>query len=47
MNNQHFRKQHCIGDFSDEEHHQHMEIDRLRITEGKQQKESEPLDSLA
>ena len=32
-----FREQHCIDHSSDEEHHQHMEIDSLRIVEGKQQ----------
>ena len=29
MNNQHFRKQYCIGDSSDGEHRQHMEIDSI------------------
>jgi len=32
-----FRKQRCLEDFSDGEHHQHMEVNRIRILEGKQQ----------
>jgi hypothetical protein len=32
-----YRKQHCIDDPSDREHHQHMEVDSIRIIEGGQQ----------
>jgi len=35
--NKDYRKQHGIDDPSDGEQHQHMEIDSIRIIEGKQQ----------
>jgi len=34
---QDYRKEHCIDDSSNGEHHQHMEVDSIRIMEGKQQ----------
>jgi hypothetical protein len=34
---QDFRKEHCVDDPSDGELHQHMEIDSIRIIEGKKQ----------
>jgi len=37
LENEDFRKQHCIDDSSDGEHHQHMVIDCIRIIEEGQQ----------